>query len=79
MSTAEALDVAIIQTELVWQDAAANRELLQPLLWQASGADLIILPETFNGGFSMQVSKSPKPCRVRHCIGCSNRRSSSAR
>ncbi|WP_031570437.1 amidohydrolase [Rheinheimera texasensis] len=54
MSTAEALDVAIIQTELVWQDAAANRELLQPLLWQASGADLIILPETFNSGFSMQ-------------------------
>ncbi len=54
MSTAEALDVAVIQTGLVWQNAAANRELLQPLLWQASGADLIILPETFNSGFSMQ-------------------------
>lgn len=54
MSSTAALDVAVIQTELVWQDAAANRELLQPLLWQASGADLIILPETFNSGFSMQ-------------------------
>lgn len=54
MPIAEALDVAIIQTELVWQDAPANRALLQPLLWQASGADLIILPETFNSGFSMQ-------------------------
>lgn len=54
MPTNQALDVAVIQTELVWQDATANRELLQPLLWQASGADLIILPETFNSGFSMQ-------------------------
>ncbi|MFC0050750.1 amidohydrolase [Rheinheimera tilapiae] len=50
----DSLDVALIQTELIWQDAAANRELLQPLLWQASGADLIVLPETFNSGFSMQ-------------------------
>ena len=50
----DSLDVALIQTELVWQDAAANRALLQPLLWQASGADLILLPETFNSGFSMQ-------------------------
>lgn len=53
-SQTDMLDVALIQTELVWQNAAANRELLQPLLWQAAGADLIILPETFNSGFSMQ-------------------------
>lgn len=54
MSTANTLEIAVIQTELVWQDAAANRALLQPLLQQAAGADLIILPETFNSGFSMQ-------------------------
>lgn len=48
------LTVAVIQTELIWQDAAANRALLEPLLQQASDANLIILPETFNSGFSMQ-------------------------
>jgi len=52
-----ALDVALIQTTLVWQDAAANRALLEPLLQQAAGADLIILPETFNSGFSMQCQQ----------------------
>ena len=57
----DSLDVALIQTELIWQDAAANRELLQPLLWQASGADLIVLPETFNSGFSMQSDAIAEP------------------
>lgn len=48
------LRVVLLQTALVWQDAAANRQLLEQQLAQLTAADLIILPETFNTGFSMQ-------------------------
>jgi predicted amidohydrolase len=56
LSSHAGLDVALIQTPLVWQDAMANRQLLEPQLQLAAGADLIVLPETFNSGFSMQSS-----------------------
>lgn len=50
------LAVTLIQQSLAWQDAAANRErfdaLLAPL---ANNTDLIVLPEMFPTGFSMQV------------------------
>ncbi len=52
--TPQTLKVALIQTELCWQDAPANRARLEPLLAQVQGADLILLPEMFNSGFSMQ-------------------------
>ncbi|PIE20367.1 MAG: amidohydrolase [Neptuniibacter caesariensis] len=49
------LRVSLIQTNLVWQDAQANmnhiRQLLEPLVGKT---DLIVLPEMFNSGFSMQ-------------------------
>ena len=51
------LALALIQTELVWQDPAANRARLEPLLAQAAGADLIVLPEMFNTGFSMESAR----------------------
>lgn len=51
---ATALQVVVLQTELVWQDASANRQHLEQQLAQIAGADLIVLPETFNSGFSMQ-------------------------
>ena len=47
------LQLALIQTSLVWQDAGANREHFARLLEQARGADLIVLPEMFSTGFSM--------------------------
>jgi omega-amidase len=52
------LRVTLVQQPLVWQDAAANRErfaaLLEPL---AHSTDLVVLPETFTTGFSMQVER----------------------
>lgn len=47
------LNIALIQTQLVWQNAEANRTHFDQLLTQAQGADLIILPEMFTTGFSM--------------------------
>lgn len=48
------LTVALIQTTLAWHDRQANLEHFEQLLEQARGADLIILPEMFTTGFSME-------------------------
>lgn len=55
------LDLALIQTTLAWQDAAANREYFTRLLDQARGADLIVLPEMFTTGFSMSAARLAEP------------------
>ncbi|MGY8831526.1 MAG: amidohydrolase, partial [Pseudomonadales bacterium] len=47
------LELALIQTTLAWQDPAANRANFASLLEQARGADLIVLPEMFSAGFSL--------------------------
>lgn len=51
----QTLTVAVLQTSLNWQDSAANRAHFSELLPQALPADLIVLPEMFNSGFSMQA------------------------
>ena len=48
------LNMALIQTSLAWHDRQANLEHFEQLLEQARGADLIILPEMFTTGFSME-------------------------
>jgi omega-amidase len=55
------LELALIQTELAWQDPAANRAHFQTLLQQAQGADLIVLPEMFSTGFSMDSAALAEP------------------
>jgi omega-amidase len=56
------LRVTLVQQPLAWQDAAANREhfarLLEPL---AGKTDLVVLPETFTTGFSMDVERLSEP------------------
>ncbi|NKI17482.1 amidohydrolase [Spongiibacter sp. KMU-166] len=42
-----------IQSELVWQNAPANRAQFERLLPVCKGADVIVLPEMFSTGFSM--------------------------
>jgi predicted amidohydrolase len=51
------LELALIQSGLFWQDPAANRQHFEPLLEQARGADLVLLPEMFSTGFSMQSAE----------------------
>jgi omega-amidase len=47
------LDIALVQTTLAWHDRSANLQHFGLLLEQARGADLIILPEMFTTGFTM--------------------------
>ncbi len=55
------LELALIQTTLAWQDAEANRRHFAELLEQARGADLIVLPEMFTTGFSMNAAELAEP------------------
>ena len=51
------LRVTYIQTPLVWQDPKANLAFLSLQLEGLAGTtDLIVLPEMFSTGFSMETS-----------------------
>jgi omega-amidase len=52
------LKILGLQTELVWENPARNRELLEvKILNHAAGHDLVILPETFTTGFPVEPEK----------------------
>lgn len=56
MADAPALRVTLVQQPLVWQDPEANRKHFDTLLAPLAGkTDLVVLPETFTTGFSMDV------------------------
>ena len=51
------LTVSFIQTELHWHDAAANRAAIdQHLARLTAPTDLVVLPEMFTTGFSMEAA-----------------------
>lgn len=50
------LTVKIVQADLAWQDPAANREMLAAMLAQGDAADVVLLPEMWSTGFSMQAA-----------------------
>jgi len=52
------LRVSLVQQPLAWQDAPANRAHFAALLAPLAGrTDLIVLPETFTTGYSMDVER----------------------
>lgn len=52
------LRLTLVQSALVWEDAAANRDHFEALLDPLAGqSDLILLPETFSTGFSMDPKR----------------------
>jgi predicted amidohydrolase len=53
------LRVTLVQNDTVWLDAAANRELIARALREAATpTDLIVLPETFTTGFTVDAVAS---------------------
>lgn len=63
MATAEEnLQVTLIQSELHWHDAVRNREMFaQKMAPLAGSTDLIVLPEMFTTGFSMEPQSIAEP------------------
>ena len=50
------LKVALVQTNLIWEDPEANRNLFEQKMKDLPETDLVILPEMFTTGFSMNAS-----------------------
>jgi omega-amidase len=56
------LRVTLVQQPLVWRDPDANRKRFETLLTPLSGqTDLVILPETFTTGFTMETNRVAEP------------------
>ncbi len=56
------LRVTLVQQPLIWQEPAANRDRFESLLLPLAGTtDLVVLPETFTTGFSMDVERVGEP------------------
>jgi len=52
------MKISIIQSSLIWENKSANLSRLGKIIKSlANNSDLIILPETFNTGFSMNPEK----------------------
>lgn len=52
------LRIALVQSRLVWEDKKANLDLLESkLAGLIANVDLIVLPETFSTGFSMEPER----------------------
>ncbi len=56
------LRITLIQSALHWEDADANLAMFEEKLWTIKDyTDLIILPEMFNTGFSMNADQLAEP------------------
>jgi len=56
------LRLTLLQTELHWQDAPANRDKFAGLIAEhAADSDLIMLPEMFATGFTMEAAQNSEP------------------
>lgn len=52
------LHIALIQTDLIWEQPKANRDKIHALVTSISDAiDVVVLPEMFTTGFTMNASK----------------------
>lgn len=56
----QTLNFTVIQPNLIWEDIDANLSLMDNLLAKIHKTDVIVLPEMFTTGFSMQPEKLAK-------------------
>ena len=60
MQTDNILKVSVVQTSIVWEDPEANRKQLEVKITKAlahTRTDLVVLPEMFTTGFTMNAHK----------------------
>ena len=61
MQTLETLKCLLVQSQLFWADAGANRRQLETIVRaKGSGCDLIVFPETFTSGFLGDAEAAPE-------------------
>lgn len=52
------LTITLVQPDLQWENAEANRRAIGELLDETPAADLHVLPETFTSGFTMEPARA---------------------
>jgi predicted amidohydrolase len=56
------LKITLIQTEMHWENIEANLAMFEEKIWQIShDTDVIILPEMFQTGFTMNAAELAEP------------------
>ena len=56
------LNITLLQTQIVWEDKAANLQHYQQLIANITGhRQVVVLPEMFNTGFSMAPEQHAEP------------------
>lgn len=56
------LRISMIQSDIYWENIEANLSTFEEKIWQIKGeTDLIVLPEMFTTGFSMNVKSLAEP------------------
>lgn len=59
------LKIALVQTDIYWKNIEANLAMLEEKLWQITEPiDLIVLPEMFQTGFTMDVDDVAEPMNL---------------
>ena len=51
------LTISIIQPDLAWEDKASNLQMLQEKIMALPFTEIVVLPEMFSTGFSMQTGR----------------------
>lgn len=65
MSQIKPLSVSIIQYDIIWESPEANRANLEEIIWEINQpTDIILLPEMFTTGFSMNVKNLAEPMNL---------------
>lgn len=55
------MKISVIQQKIVWEDKSRNFEKIEKIISQISSTDIVILPEMFNTGFSMNPVRLSEP------------------
>jgi len=59
------LNITLIQSDLYWHDKSANLAHFEEKIWQIEDpTDIIVLPEMFNTGFTMETKSQGEPMRA---------------
>lgn len=54
----EELNISLVQYDIAWEDPEANYERVEKLILERElRSDIIVLPEMFNTGFTMEPAK----------------------
>lgn len=68
MMDSKILKLALVQTTLYWKDKVANFAMLEEKIWDLDqDIDLVVLPEMFSTGFTMDVAEMAEPMNHTAC------------